>query len=231
MTCSIVTGASRGLGLGIARRLLAAGHDVIATARVAPELPGAVTVAADVTSPHDVARLVEVARSRFGGVGLLVNNAAAPPVMDSLEELTLERFRLGFNVDVGGTLAMTQAAAPLLHGGTVVNLIAARGGTSASSGHLSVSPSQAALTALTRCLATILAPSEVVVHGLMPQITPAGATGTIAAPVLGIEFGERVLSADQVGEAVLTLCGEREAGMWRVDADGLTDLRLAASSA
>ena len=59
MTCSIVTGASRGLGLGIARRLVAAGHDVVAVARVAPELPGAVNLAADVTSPDDVARIVE----------------------------------------------------------------------------------------------------------------------------------------------------------------------------
>ena len=63
----------------------------------------------------------------------------------------------GFDVDVGGTLALTQAAAPHLRGGTVVNLIAARGGTSPGAAHLSVSPSQAALTALTRCLATILA--------------------------------------------------------------------------
>jgi NAD(P)-dependent dehydrogenase (short-subunit alcohol dehydrogenase family) len=151
--------------------------------------------------------------------------------MDTLEALTLERFRLGFDVDVFGTLALTQAAAPHLRGGTVVNLIAARGGTSPGAAHLSVSPSQAALTALTRCLATILAPDDVVVHGLMPHITPAGATGRIAAPVLGVEFGGRELTAEQVGEAVLTLAGEREPGLWHVTADGLTDQRRAVSSA
>ena len=122
MTSSIVTGASRGLGLGIARRLVAAGHDVVAVARVAPEIPGARNLAADVTSADDVARIVEAAE---GGIALLVNNAAAPPVMDSLEDLTVERFRLGFEVDVAGTLAVTKAAAPQLAGGTVVNLIAA----------------------------------------------------------------------------------------------------------
>ena len=166
MTCSIVTGASRGLGLGIARRLVAAGHDVVAVARVAPELPGAVNLAADVTSPDDVARIVEAAH---GDIALLVNNAAAPPVMDTLQELTPERFRLGFDVDVGGTLALTQAAAPHLRGGTVVNLIAARGGTSPGAAHLSVSPSQAALTALTRCLATILAPTTSRCTGCNPR--------------------------------------------------------------
>jgi len=221
MTCSIVTGASRGLGLGIARRLLAAGNDVIAVARVAPELPGAINLAADVTSREDVARIVGAAQ---GEIALLVNNAAAPPVMDTLQELTLERFRLGFDVDVGGTLAMTQAAAPYLGGGTVVNLIAARGGASPGAAHLSVSPSQAALTALTRCLATILAGDDIAVHGLMPQITPAGGTGAIAAPVLGIEFGERVLTADQVGEAVRRLARERTSGLWTVSADGLRPL-------
>lgn len=230
MTCSIVTGASRGLGLGIAQRLVAAGHDVIAAARVAPEVPGALNLAVDVTSAEDVARLVEAARPR-GPIKLLVNNAAAPPVMDTLEDLTLERFRLGFDVDVAGTLAVTQAAAPFLGGGTVVNLIAARGGASAGAAHLSVSPSQAALTALTYCLATILAPSDVAVHALMPHITPAGGTGLTAAPVLGIEFGSRVLTAAQVGDAVVALCEQRESGTWRVDADGLADQRLASSSA
>ena len=80
MTSSIVTGASRGLGLGIAQRLVAAGHDVIAAARVAPEVPGARNIAADVTSPDDVARLIAAAD---GDIALLVNNAAAPPVVDT----------------------------------------------------------------------------------------------------------------------------------------------------
>jgi NAD(P)-dependent dehydrogenase (short-subunit alcohol dehydrogenase family) len=106
----------------------------------------------------------------------------------------------------------------------VVNVIAARGGASPGAAHLSVSPSQAALTALTRCLATILAADEIAVHGLMPQITPAGGTGRTAAPVLGIEFGERVLTADQVGEAVVELARERTSRMWKVGVDGLTSL-------
>ena len=87
-----------------------------------------------------------------------------------------------------------------------------------------MSPSQAALTALTRCLATILAGDEVAVHGLMPQITPAGGTGRTAAPVLGIEFGERFLTADQVGEAVVQLARERVSGLWTVGVDGLRSL-------
>jgi NAD(P)-dependent dehydrogenase (short-subunit alcohol dehydrogenase family) len=219
---AIVTGASRGLGLGIARRLVAAGYHVVAAARTAPEIDGAAAnVAADVTSAADVRRLIELVRERFGGIALLVNNAAAPPVLDSLEALTVERFRLGLNVDVVGTLALTQAAVPYLDGGTVVNVIAARGGTPAGPAHLSVSPSQAALAALTRSLAVILAPG-VTVHGLMPALTPAGGTGVAAAPALGVTFGDEILTADQVGDAVVRLAGERAPGIWSVDARQLS---------
>jgi hypothetical protein len=56
------------------------------------------------------------------------------------------------------------------------------------------------------------------VHGLAPHITPAGDTGRIAAPELGIEFGDDFLTAAQVGDAVLALAGERESALWSVDA-------------
>jgi NAD(P)-dependent dehydrogenase (short-subunit alcohol dehydrogenase family) len=215
---AIVTGASRGLGLGIAQRLLDSGYNVIAAARTAPEIEGAVNVAADITQPDDVRALVEHART---GIALLVNNAAALPVLDAFEQLSAERFRLGFEVDVFGTLALTQAAAPKLGGGTVVNVVAARWGIPAGAAHLSISPSQAALTALTRNLAAVLAP-RIVVHGLAPKITPAGGTGRTAAPALGIEFGADHLTAEQVGDAVVRLAGERESALWTVDADQLS---------
>ncbi|MDA0166972.1 SDR family oxidoreductase [Solirubrobacter ginsenosidimutans] len=215
---AIVTGASRGLGRGIALQLVAAGYTVIAAARTAPEIDGAVNVAADVTTEAGIAALL---RERSAGIALLVNNAAAPPVLDSLEDLTPERFRLGFEVDVFGALALTQAAAPYLDGGTVVNVISAKGGTPAGPAHLSVSPSQSALTALTRNLAVIMAP-QVTVHGLMPALTPAGGTGVIAAPALGVTFGDVTLTAEQVGDAVLALTEEREPGIWFVDANQLS---------
>src|SRR3954451_3404908 len=215
---AIVTGASRGLGLGIAQRLLDSGYDVIAAARIALSIDGAVNVAADITRPDDVRALVARAPT---GIALLVNNAAALPVLEAFEELSAERFRLGFDVDVFGTLALTQAAASKLAGGTVVNVVAARWGTPAGAAHLSISPSQAALTALTRNLAAVLAP-RIVVHGLAPAITPAGGTGRAAAPALGIEFGDDCLTAEQVGDAVVTLAAEREPALWTVDATQLS---------
>jgi NAD(P)-dependent dehydrogenase (short-subunit alcohol dehydrogenase family) len=217
MTTSIVTGASRGLGLGIARTLVAAGHDVIAAARTEPAVEGARNVAADITSPGDVRRLVAEA----GEIGLLVNNAAAPLVLDSLADITMERFRLGLDVDVVGTLALTQAAVERMGEGTIVNVIAARGGVLVGPPHLAISPSQAALFALTRTLGSILAPRGIVVHGLLPALTPAGATGVAAAPPLGVTFDAEFLTGEQVGDAVLALFAEREPGMHSVSYDSM----------
>ena len=78
-----ITGAGRGLGVDIAKAALAAGHNVVATGRN----PGAVAEAVgeaddllvvklDVTSPQDVEAAVEAAVDRFGGIDVLVNNAA-----------------------------------------------------------------------------------------------------------------------------------------------------------
>ena len=97
--------------------------------------------------------------------------------MDTLQELTPERFRLGFDVDVGGTLALTQAAAPHLRGGTVVNLIAARGGASPGAAHLSVSAVAGGADRAHALPGDDPGRDDVAVHGLMPQITPAGGTG------------------------------------------------------
>ena len=144
--------------------------------------------------------------------------------MDTLQELTPERFRLGFDVDVGGTLAMTQAAAPLpaRRDGREPDRRARRD-VARRRAPLRVTVAGRADRA-TRCLATILAAYDVASTACMPAITPAGGTGTIAAPVLGIEFGERFLTADQVGDAVVRLAGERASGRWTVSVDGLRSL-------
>ena len=80
-------------------------------------------------------------------------------------------------------------------------MIAARWGVPAGAAHLSISPSQAALTALTRNLAAVLAPG-IVVHGLAPYITPAGATGAPPRPRWASTFDDEFLTAEQVGDAV-----------------------------
>src|SRR4051794_1184619 len=93
----IITGAGRGLGVDIARAALAAGHDVVATGRnpdaVAEALGDAenlLVAKLDVTSSDEATAAVAAAVERFGGVDVLVNNAASF-YAGFFEELTPEQ--------------------------------------------------------------------------------------------------------------------------------------------
>lgn len=226
MTATIVTGASRGLGLGIARRLAASGRTVVLAARGADRLTAAAAeigghaVPTDVTDPGQVARLVAITAERHGGIDALVNNAAAEIVLDPLETLTAARFRRAFDVDVTGTLLASQAAAAHLGGGAIVNVVSARGGVPASPAHLSVSPPQAALLSLTRNLASVLADRGIRVHALLPGLSLDGDTGRRAVPALGIDPATVTLTADAVGDAVGALLDEPAPAVWAFAPDG-----------
>ena len=223
MTTAIVTGASRGLGLGIAQRLAATGRTVVLAARgeeelqAAAESVGGVAVRADVTSPEDVERLVAVAAGH-GPIDVLVNNAGALPVLDPFGTLTADAFRRGFDVDVVGALLTAQAAAPHLAGdATIVDVVVAQGGRPAGPLHLSVSPAGAAHLALSRQLGAILGPDGVAVHALLPKLSVDGEVGRIAAPALGYEFGPDDLTAADVGDAVVALLERRTGSTWIVE--------------
>jgi 3-oxoacyl-[acyl-carrier protein] reductase len=82
---AIVCGASSGIGLGIAGSLAGEGANVVLFARRRELLEreaerlGGCAVVGDVTSPHDLERLVETAVDTYGGVDILVNNSGGPP--------------------------------------------------------------------------------------------------------------------------------------------------------
>lgn len=228
-----MTGASRGLGLGIARSLAAAGRPVVLASRGQADLDraalsigeSALAVATDVSVAADVDRLIEIARERHGTIDVVVNNAGAPPVLEPLDTLTWERWCRSIDIDVHGAFATTRAVAPVLRtqgGGTIVNVVGANGGALSSPAHLSFSPAQAALLSLSRCTATVLEPAGVAVHTLFPALTPSGEIGRTAAAVLGVDFDDDVLTPDQAGDAVVALLHEHDSGEWRVGPGGLS---------
>jgi citronellol/citronellal dehydrogenase len=126
-----VTGASRGIGLAIARRAARDGARIVLVAKtVIPtlKLPGTLQSAAaeieaaggeahivptDIRDDAAVAAAVQSAIARFGGIDILVNNASAIS-LTSTAQTPMKRFDLMFGVNVRGTFACTQACLPAL---------------------------------------------------------------------------------------------------------------------
>ncbi len=178
---AVVTGASRGIGLGIARRLVAEGARVGITARrqealdaAVAELGGAehaVAVAGSADDPaHQEATLAAVAAA-FGPVDLLVNNAGINPAYGALADLDLGAARKILEVNVVATLAWVQqacAAGLRERGGAVVN-VASVAGLRPAPGIGFYGASKAAVIHLTEELAVELGP-QVRVNAVAPAV-------------------------------------------------------------
>jgi NAD(P)-dependent dehydrogenase (short-subunit alcohol dehydrogenase family) len=105
---AIVTGASQGIGAGLARAYRERGYTVIAAARSigASEDPGVVTVEGDIADPDTARRIVETAVERYGRIDTLVNNAGIY-IGKPFTEYTLEDFNALIAVNVAGFFHMT----------------------------------------------------------------------------------------------------------------------------
>jgi citronellol/citronellal dehydrogenase len=126
-----ITGASRGIGLAIAKRAARDGANVVIAAKTAephPKLPGTIFTAAeevereggkalpltvDIRYEEQLHGAVKQAVERFGGIDILVNNASAISLTGTLET-PMKKFDLMFGVNVRGTYATTQACLPAL---------------------------------------------------------------------------------------------------------------------
>ncbi|GCE38798.1 Dehydrogenases with different specificities (related to short-chain alcohol dehydrogenases) [Rhodococcus wratislaviensis] len=132
MSVWFITGSSRGFGLEITRAALAAGHQVVATARTADtvrkQLPDAgdtlLTVPLDVTDPQSIQTAVDTAVERFGRIDVLVNNAGTG-LLAAVEESDDAAVRAVYETNVFGPLAVQRAVLPLLRHqrcGHVINI-------------------------------------------------------------------------------------------------------------
>lgn len=128
-----ISGASRGIGLAIAKRVAADGANIALVAKTAephPKLPGTVYTAAkeiedaggqalpivgDIRDGDAVAAAVALAVEQFGGIDLCVNNASAIN-LGSIGEVPLKRFDLMNGIQVRGTYAVSQACIPHMKG-------------------------------------------------------------------------------------------------------------------
>jgi NAD(P)-dependent dehydrogenase (short-subunit alcohol dehydrogenase family) len=115
-----ITGAGRGMGVEFAKAALAAGHDVVATGRNPEAIREALgpadellAVELDVTSSEDAKAAVKAAVDRFGGIDVLVNNAASF-YAGYFEELTPEQIERQLATSLTGPMNVTRAVLPVM---------------------------------------------------------------------------------------------------------------------
>src|SRR5437764_8484914 len=115
-----ITGAGRGMGLDFAKAALEAGHAVVATGRDPDTVAKAIgksndllTAKLDVTSRADAEAAVRAAVDRFGGIDVLVNNAASF-YAGYFEELTPEQFERQITTSLIGPVNVTRAVLPVM---------------------------------------------------------------------------------------------------------------------
>lgn len=166
MATWFITGASRGFGALIAETALAAGHNVVATARDAaaardalPDSERLLTVALDVSDADQAQAAVSTALEKFGGIDVLVNNAGRG-VLGAVEEVSDSEARAVFETNVFGVLNVTRAVLPGMRNrrtGHIINFSSV-GGFAGSIGWGVYNGTKFAVEGISEALALELAP-------------------------------------------------------------------------
>jgi 3-oxoacyl-[acyl-carrier protein] reductase len=206
---AVVTGASKGIGAGIAKGLAAEGATVVVNyasskedaERVISEITEqggkAIAVQANVSKAADVRRLFAETRKVFGKLDVLVNNAGVYEFA-ALGEITEEQFHRLFNTNVLGLILATQEAAKLFgpEGGSIINI-----GSTASQ----VTPpatavytaTKGAVDAITHVLAKELGPKKIRVNSINPGMVET--EGVHTGGLVGSEFQKQLESQTPLG--------------------------------
>jgi 3-oxoacyl-[acyl-carrier protein] reductase len=194
---AVVTGASKGIGAGIAKALAAEGASVVvnyASSKTGADAVvteigkaggKAVAVQGDVSKAGDAQAIVEAAIRHFGHLDVLVNNSGVYE-FKPLEEITEEHFRRQFDVNVLGLLLTTQAAAKRLgEGGSIINIgsLVTRIVPPASAVYTGT---KGAVDSITAVLAQELGPRKIRVNTVSPGMVET--EGTHAAGFIGSDF-------------------------------------------
>lgn len=209
---AVVTGASRGIGEAIATALAAAGADLVVASRKAENVQPiadllnangsrAVAVACHTGRADQVAALAARAREAFGGVDIVINNAATSPHFGPLLDAEESHWDKTFEVNVKGYVHVIKACVPLMRergGGTIVNVASVAGFV--PHGGLGVyGVTKAAVLMLTKTLAAELAPDHIRVNAIAPGL-------------IQTRFSEVLWSSPEMREKALASIPQRRLG-------------------
>jgi len=229
---AIVTGASEGIGLAVARLLAAGGAKVVLAARseeklkkIGNEMPGSMPVRADLRKPEDIENLVRKTMERFGRIDILVNNAGQG-IYGPLEKVNIGDYKRVMELNVYAVVELMQKAIPIMRkqgGGRIINVSSMVSKRYYPYPNLSAYAStKSALNALSLTARMELEKDGIVVSVMYPRMT---ATRFVVNAVGGNPADTRadgkrvpgVDTAEDVAETVIKLIesGEAEAGMCR----------------
>lgn len=221
---AIITGASSGLGAGVAEVLARSGHNLVISGRSADRLSevakaarahgsSVIEVVSDVTDNDFSNTLVKETVGAFGTIDVLINNAGiftyASPVDTDMED-----FDRQFAVNVRAPFELTKFALPHMSKGSAILFVGSNLAHYGMPGTSAYSAAKAAVEAMTRTLAVELGPDGIRVNAISPGLTrtpmTAGITGNdqalseaIAASPVG-----RLGEVEDIAETMAFLCSE-----------------------
>ena len=206
---AVVTGASKGIGAGIAKALAAEGASVVVNyssskagadkvvADITSRGGKAVAVQGDVSKQADINRLFAETKKAYGQVDILVNNAGVYS-FSPIDGFTEEDFHRHFNINVLGLLQATREALKVFNpeGGSVINVGSAV--TTVNPPNTVVyTATKGAVDSITAVLAKELAPRKIRVNSINPGMVET--EGTHTAGFIGSDFETALVSQTPLG--------------------------------
>jgi 3-oxoacyl-[acyl-carrier protein] reductase len=206
---AVVTGASKGIGAGIAKGLAAEGASVVVNyasskegadrivAEITTKGGKAIAVQGDVAKAADVQRIFAETKKAFGQLDILVNNAGVYQ-FTPLEDITEDNFHRQFNTNVLGLLLATQEAAKHFgpDGGSIINIGSAVTALNPPASSI-YTATKASVDAITHVLAKELGPRKIRVNSINPGMVET--EGVHAAGFIGSDFQKHFESQTPLG--------------------------------
>lgn len=223
---ALVTGASRGIGAAVARRLAADAAKVVvnysssegpAKEVVADILKAggtAVALKADVSKPAEIETLFAEVKRVYGRLDILVNNAAVMQ-RGELHTVTAEDIDRHFGLNVRGYLLCAKQAAAMFSGGGCIVNVASAISRMAYPGSVVYSATKGAIDVMTRVLAAELGPKGIRVNAVAPGSTRTDMNSEVSGKTKQEEEQEIALTAlrrigepDDIADAVAFVCSD-----------------------